>query len=267
MDMENNKNNNNYGSVENQSMAADVHDVAMVTAKPRSLVLKCVLAAVGFYGCYMALSGFSTMDSGVSLLETSTGMATATAAETSASTLNLPSYLFAVDKNDEEYDKYADQLTSSYVIGGKGEGNLIPGEVEIVRFVEPHFVFRTYGGENKANQCGYWWVLDPPTGNKISYFDHFAICPEFNDATDIVRCRVPEGYIAVVGVGQSIKCESGVTMMPDPMELQLNGDICTQATKQDSHLACEYCSSNLFNLEYSSCSNEGRDYIDGFKFS
>ena len=93
-------------------------------------------------------------------------------------------------------------LTSKYVIGEPGQGNMVPGKVELVRFVEEHFVFRTYGGG--AKQCGWWWVLNPPRGKKETYFDHFAICPEWNDADNIVRCRVPENYVAVVGIGQTV---------------------------------------------------------------
>jgi len=139
--------------------------------------------------------------------------------------------------------------------------------VELVRFVEPHFVFRTYGGFHKASQCGYWWTMAPPAGAKDTYFDHFAICPEWNDASDIIRCRVPVGYVAAVGVGQTVDCpESGGHLSPDPWNLQLNGDICTASVKMEKHLSCEYCSSNVFDLEQSACSNKGSDPVDGFTF-
>jgi len=109
--------------------------------------------------------------------------------------------------------------------------------------------------------------MAPPAGAKDTYFDHFAICPEWNDASDIIRCRVPVGYVAAVGVGQTVDCpESGGHLSPDPWNLQLNGDICTASVKMEKHLSCEYCSSNVFDLEQSACSNKGSDPVDGFTF-
>lgn len=186
----------------------------------------------------------------------------------SSSNVALPSYLTALDETDPEWAEHSWRVTSSWVIGEPGRGNLIPDKVDLVRFNEPHFVFRTYGGENKAKQCGYWWVMDPPSGPKDSYFDHFAICKEWNDATDIIRCRVPEGYIAVVGEGQSVDCpETKEHLKPDSANLQLNGDICTASIMMEKHLSCEYCAADAFDLEKSACSNRGPNYIDGFEFS
>mmetsp|Transcript_32168 Transcript_32168/g.68078 ORF Transcript_32168/g.68078 Transcript_32168/m.68078 type:complete len:268 (+) Transcript_32168:160-963(+) len=182
--------------------------------------------------------------------------------------VDLPSYLVALDETDPEWDENSWMLTSRYVIGDPGKGNMIPDQVALVKFVEPHFVFRTYGGENKARQCGYWWVMNPPAGDKDVYFDHFAICPEWNDASYIIRCRVPVGYIAAVGAGQSVDCpESGGHLSPDPANLQLNGNICSASVQIEKHLSCTYCSSNDFDLAKSACSNNGPSYIDGFEFS
>jgi hypothetical protein len=182
--------------------------------------------------------------------------------------LKLPDYLVRVETTDPEYNEHSYLLTSKLVIGDPGKGNMIKEKVELVRFDKPHFVFRTYGGEGKSSQCGYWWTLNPPKGNRSTFFDHFAICPEWNDATYIVRCRVPEGYISVVGIGQDVECpESHGHLFPDPDILQLNGDICTAATEKQDHLACEYCKSDQFDFELSSCSNNDLDYIDGFRFN
>jgi hypothetical protein len=183
------------------------------------------------------------------------------------SSLDLPDYLVSLDESDEDWDNLKGQLTSSWVIGEEGKGNLIPDKVEIVEFVKDHYVFRAYGGEGKANQCGYWWVLNPPTGDTVTYFDHFAICNAWNDATDIIRCRVPQGYKSAVGIGQSVDCPSGNHLAPLDTILQLNGNICQAAVPVESHLSCEYCSSEYYNLENSECSNKGASYIDGFDFN
>ena len=140
----------------------------------------------------------------------------------------------ALDETDPEWAEHSWRVTNSRVIGEPGGGNIIPDMIDI--FNEPH---RTYGG--KANQCGRWWVLDPPSGPKDSYFHHFAICKEWNDATDIIRCRVPKGYIAVVGEGQSVDCPvTKEQLSPDSENLQLSGDICTASVKMERHLSCEY---------------------------
>lgn len=230
------------------------------TARAVPHLVKCALAATALFGCFLALSRASTPSAvagaNADLRLSNTG-----------ANLELPSYLSALDESHPEWDKYSSQLTSRWVIGNPGGGNLVPGQVEIVEFVEPHFVFRTYGGDHKASQCGYWWTMTPPSGAKDTYFDHFAICPEWNDASDIIRCRVPVGYIAAVGVGQTVDCpESGGHLAPDPWNLQLNGDICSASIKMEKHLSCEYCSSNVFDLEKSACSNEGPNYLDGFTF-
>jgi hypothetical protein len=181
--------------------------------------------------------------------------------------LDLPDYLVALDESDEDWDDLKGQLTSSWVIGTEGKGNLIPDKVEIVEFVKDHYVFRAYGGEGKAKQCGYWWVLNSPTGDTEKYFDHFAICDAWNDATSIIRCRVPQGYKTAVGIGQSVDCPSGEHLAPLDTILQLNGQICNAAVPIEGHLSCEYCSSDYFNLEESTCSNNGANYIDGFDFN
>jgi len=220
------------------------------TASAVPHLLKCALAATALCGCFLALSGSSNST------PSAAAGAKADLRLSSGANLELPSYLSALDESHPEWDLYSSQLTSSWVVGDPGNGNIVPGKVEIVEFVEPHFVFRTYGGDHKASQCGYWWTMDPPAGARDTYLEHFAICPEWNDASQIIRCRVPVGYVAAVGVGQTVDCPiSGGHLAPDPWNLQLNGDICTASVQMEQHLSCEYCSSNVFDLEKSSCSN------------
>jgi hypothetical protein len=189
-------------SIPTPSLPAQNDPSIYLFVRPKNYnLVKCVIASIALFGCFWAIQPAPTDSVGAELLvaqqqhQSSAG----------ATSLELPSYLAALDETDPEWDDYSSQLTSPWVVGAPGKGNLVPGEVALVRFVEPHFVFRTYGGYHKASQCGYWWVMDPPKGAKNTYFDHFAICPEWNDATDIIRCRIPVGYVAAVGVGQSVR--------------------------------------------------------------
>lgn len=234
------------------------------TARAVPHLVKYAFAAIALFGCFLVLARAASAPSVLAGANADLRLEQRQSYATGAD-LELPSYLSALDESDPEWDAYSSQLTSPWVIGDPGKGNLVPGQVELVRFVEPHSVFRTYGGVHKASQCGYWWTMDPPTGSRETYFDHFAICPEWNDASDIIRCRVPVGYVAAVGVGQTVDCpKSGGHLSPDPSNLQLSGDICTASVKMENHLSCEYCSSNVFDLGQSACSNQGPSYIDGF---
>jgi len=246
----------------NHSGYSSIEESPAASRRAGSHLVKCAIASIALFGCFWAIHPAPTDSISAELL-----VAQQQNQSNTGASLDLPSYLAALDETDPEWDDHSSQLTSRWVVGGPGKGNLVPGQVELVRFIEPHFVFRTYGGYHKASQCGYWWVMDPPKGAKDTYFDHFAICPEWNDATDIIRCRIPVGYVAAVGVGQSVDCpESGQNLSPDPWNLQLNGDICTAAIKMEKHLSCEYCSSNAFDMELSACSNKGPNYVDGFSF-
>jgi hypothetical protein len=195
-----------YGSVEDSPKASPL---SKETARAGPHLVKCAISAAAMFGCFFTLAQNPT-PSAVVADSTNAELLVAQQQQqrhqsNARANLELPSYLAALDETDPEWDDYSSQLTSRWVVGAPGKGNLVPGQVELVRFVEPHFVFRTYGGYQKASQCGYWWVMDPPKGAKDTYFDHFAICPEWNDATDIIRCRVPVGYVAAVGVGQSVR--------------------------------------------------------------
>ena len=192
--------NNHYDSIEEQSLSFDGESSPPVEDTSRSV--KTIATAVTLFGMFVVF-GLSS-SSRANFAANGNVLPVLGNARGPTSNLDLPSYMTALDETDPEWDAYANQLTSKYVIGDPGKGNLIPDKVALVKFVEPHFVYRTYGGDHKASQCGYWWVMDPPTEDKDSYFDHFAICPEWNDASDIIRCRVPVGYIAAVGEGQTV---------------------------------------------------------------
>lgn len=114
-------------------------------------------------------------------------------------------------------------------------------------------MYRVYGGEGKASQCGFWWNLDAPQDTTKSYFEEFAVCEEWNDATHMVRCNVPEGYNAVVGIGQSATCANNETIVPDDGVLQLNGAICDIANQEGPGLICEWCAADGEALHDSAC--------------
>ena len=182
-----------YGSIEEQKLTFDGESsppVQQHNATPKEYSLKTAAAIFVLFAGFSLSISRTNVASNVSLLSSTA----------QGSDVALPDYVTALDETDPEWD--ASRLKR--VIGDPGKGKLIPDEVALVRFTKPHFVFRTYGGEGKANQCGYWWTLNPPQDDKDTYFDHFAICPEWNDASDIIRCRVPVGYVAVVGVGQTV---------------------------------------------------------------
>ena len=189
----------------NHSGYSSIEESPAASRRAGSHLVKCAIASIALFGCFWAIHPAPTDIISAELL-----VAQQQDQSNTGASLDLPSYLAALDETDPEWDDYSSQLTSRWVVGGPGKGNLVPGQVELVRFVEPHFVFRTYGGYHKASQCGYWWVMDPPKGAKDTYFDHFAICPEWNDATDIIRCRIPVGYVAAVGVGQSVRARCNV---------------------------------------------------------
>lgn len=198
---------NNYGSVavEDQSIAFGMESSPSVKGATNKHFLKCALAAIALFGCFATLadpSGPSANTASEANLLATTEQEQQTNA---GPNLLLPSYLEALGPGDPEYESNASKLTSKYTIAEPTKGNMIPGRVEIVRFTEPHFVFRYYGGS--SSQCGYWWVLDPPTGTEASYSEHFAICPEYGPKSDIVRCRIPAGYVTVVGEGQSVSTQ------------------------------------------------------------
>lgn len=164
----------------------------------------------------------------------------------------LPSYLEPLLADHVEYSSLNSTLYK-YLLKEPGQGGF--KGAEIVKFTEERSVYRIYGGENKAQQCGYWWNLEPPVGNVSTYFQEFAVCPEWNDATDMIKCTVPVGYAAVVGSGQSADCDDNSTLAPDESILQLNGAIC-DVIDRDLSLSCEFCAAREFSLEKSACATE-----------
>lgn len=114
----------------------------------------------------------------------------------------------------------------------------------------------------KAQVCGNYWTLSSPADNMypanplLSADDYlsniFAVCPEWDDATDIVRCNIPVGYNAVVGIGQTDDCADGTTLIPSAVELQLVGPIC-DLTQDDPKVSCTFCGTNRDWLQLSSC--------------
>jgi len=129
-------------------------------------------------------------------------------------------------------------------------------ETNLVRFTQQHFVYRICGGKDKASQCGFWWNLDPPQGNLETHFEHFAVCPEWNDSDNLVRCTAPKDFTALVGSGQSATGADTSTLAPDPTILQLNsGGICGTVGQggADDNLTCEWCGAEDFSLEECAC--------------
>ena len=123
----------------------------------------------------------------------------------------------------------------------------------IVTFTEDRHIFRVYGGT--AAQCGFWWNLDAPTSDTETYFEDFAVCPEWNIASHIIRCTVPVGFMAIVGPGQSADCSDNSTLANEEDILQLNGDVCSVTTSHPKY-TCEFCAANSDKLDDSACVEE-----------
>ena len=172
----------------------------------------------------------------------------------------LPNYLAPLPETDPAFPALNTSM-HDFVLKPPGQGGLV--EAQIVKFTQDRPIFRIYGGAGKASQCGFWWNLDPPTGNTSTYFMQFAVCPEWNDATNIVKCSVPKDFNAIVGPGQSATCADNSTISPDPIFLQLNGDVCQIANMLGEDLTCEWCAAEQFNLENSACADVSEEPSSG----
>jgi len=258
-----------YGSIESSSKNQETIPplVDKTTENPKSHMVK-LLALVAVAGCFLALVLFSSSNSDIDeakaslLAEQSNAKTSAVIVDANAG-VKLPSYLTPLGL-DDDYDHKKYNVTSKYIIGAKGKGNIIPGEAQVVKFNKPGFVYRTYGGN--ARQCGYWWVLNPPSDRREAYAKHFGMCPSFNDVDYIIRCHVDANFTAIVGPGQSMDCPNNSTVYPDPNVLQLNANVCKETVMFEKHLPCTYCTADEF-LQNSACSNTKPDYIDGKTFT
>jgi hypothetical protein len=142
--------------------------------------------------------------------------------------LPLPPYLAPLSQSDPRWA----ELNSSayeYAYGPKpGDGNL--ESFQIVVFLEMHHAYRVWGGP--ASECGYWWILAPPSGKSLQlllmissllcsnlslitilfssdcvdvcpristpdYQNIFAVCPEWNSMTNITVVNIPANVRAL----------------------------------------------------------------------
>uniref|UniRef100_A0A7S1BA02 Uncharacterized protein n=1 Tax=Corethron hystrix TaxID=216773 RepID=A0A7S1BA02_9STRA len=156
---------------------------------------------------------------------------------------DLPPFLTTLSKDDDDYDDLYNIMTK-YALKSEGVGGF--KEAEIVAFTREHVSYRLYGG--KAELCGHWWTMDSPSGTSEDFDEHFAVCPEWNDATTIGHCTVPPGYKAIVGIGQTATCADGEVLDPPASVLQLYGDVCAI-----TDIVCTFCSAHQFSLETSAC--------------
>lgn len=170
----------------------------------------------------------------------------------------LPPYLALLPETDPTFEGF-NSTANRFVLGDPGNGGLV--NFDIVTFQEEHDVYRVYGGEGKASMCGFWWTLSPPgniyPANPLLTADDylselFAVCPEWNDATEIIRCNIPVGYTAIVGIGQTADCADGSTLIPSEVDLQLNGPICN-LIQEDPTISCTFCKTNQDGLQLSTC--------------
>jgi hypothetical protein len=165
--------------------------------------------------------------------------------------LTLPDFIVPLPSTDPGFAVLNNSIAANNLLQPPGGGNFL--EAQPVKFNTERAVYRVYGGDNKARQCGFWWNLDRPKNDASTYLLDFAVCPEWNDASSLVRCNVPIGYTAIVGIGQSATCASNETIVPDDTTLQLVGDICSIAEMEGEGMTCEWCAAEQFSLETSAC--------------
>ena len=90
----------------------------------------------------------------------------------------LPPYLAPLPQSDPEW---AALNASAYEYAyGPNPGDGYLESFQIVVFTEPHHAYRVWGGP--SSECGYWWVLAPPSGRSHSYYIVFIVscCSNFS---------------------------------------------------------------------------------------
>ena len=104
-------------------------------------------------------------------------------------------------------------LCNEYACHDSEKGGLIPSySKEYITTTNRTLVFRLFTQpptKGKAGKYGSWWSLTPPSGSKYTYMTNNAICPEFNDMTDLVVCLLKKNVKVSIGPTQSIKCQDG----------------------------------------------------------
>uniref|UniRef100_A0A7S1D8F3 Uncharacterized protein n=1 Tax=Cyclophora tenuis TaxID=216820 RepID=A0A7S1D8F3_CYCTE len=158
----------------------------------------------------------------------------------------IPSYLEFLPEADPSFPA----LNATLRLKRPGEGGFREGAP--VRFLEQRSVYRIYDAI-VARQCGRWWNLDAPQNTTMSYYQEFAVCPEWNKATWMVKCNVPVDFIALVGTGQSADCSDNSTIVPPLTTLQLNANVCSITDEVGRGLTCEWCAADQFSLQTSAC--------------
>lgn len=148
--------------------------------------------------------------------------------------LPLPTYLELLPESDPQWAAL-NSSAYSYAYGpNPGDGYL--KEFQIVVFTKSHSAYRIWGGP--ASECGYWWALAPasdcvevcPRISALDYQDMFAVCPSWNNMTNITVVDIPVNTTGVVGIGQSANCSNGLILEPSPTNLQLNGNACESSS-------------------------------------
>lgn len=69
-------------------------------------------------------------------------------------------------------------------------------------------VYRAYDTASHHSKFGRWWSFEKPAGEKASYREANAICPEWSKLDAVVMCRIKPGTYFAVGTTQSAQCET-----------------------------------------------------------
>lgn len=103
-------------------------------------------------------------------------------------------------------------------IGQPLQGKLCMGRTYTT--LQPITVYRLWNRSRPYTQHGVWWSLERPTGTIESLRERLEICREWSPLDVLSECTLRAQTPVVYGIGQSARCEGGITYPPSA-EMQL----------------------------------------------
>ena len=96
-----------------------------------------------------------------------------------------------------------------------GYGKLCAGKVFAVQ--KPLTVYRVWDSSRPYSVTGQWWSFDAPKGSRDSYRAAEDICQEWSALDRMSTCTLKVGTHIVVGPGQSVGCQNGLSYQASPV--------------------------------------------------
>ena len=103
-------------------------------------------------------------------------------------------------------------------LGHPGEGKLC--QAKAYRVHGSPTIYRAFNSTNPRSKLGLWWALQEPSGAVSQYRERYEICYEWSPLDRLVRCKLREGALVVLGTGQSARCSEYLTY-PESSAVQL----------------------------------------------